>query len=107
MELQFEQINLLEVQENRTNAIASPKTLLDGTAKKSYSAGESSYRATLLERLGQLYRSTMQKTSRPLTRSARPACWNLPARGVTRSRSSTRTARLRTWTAPSARPMRC
>jgi tetratricopeptide (TPR) repeat protein len=60
MELQFEQINLLEVQGKSSDAIASLKTLLDGTAKKSYSTGESSYRATLLERLGQLYRGTTQ-----------------------------------------------
>jgi tetratricopeptide (TPR) repeat protein len=60
MEMQFEQINLLEAQGKSSDAIAALKTLLDQTAKKSYSTGESSYRATLLERLGQLYRTNLQ-----------------------------------------------
>ena len=60
MEAQFEQINLLEAQGKSSQAIAALKTLLDQTAKKSYSTGESSYRATLLERLGQLYRTNLQ-----------------------------------------------
>ena len=60
MELQFEQINLLESEGKTTEAIAALKSMLDQTAKKTYSTGESSYRATLLERLGQLYRGASQ-----------------------------------------------
>jgi tetratricopeptide (TPR) repeat protein len=60
MELQFEQINLLESEGKTNDAIAALKSMLDQTAKKTYSTGESSYRATLLERLGQLYRGNSQ-----------------------------------------------
>ncbi len=60
METQFEQINLLEAEGKSGEAITALKTLLDQTAKRSYSTGESSYRATLLERLGQLYRTNLQ-----------------------------------------------
>jgi tetratricopeptide (TPR) repeat protein len=60
MELQFEQINLLESEGKTNDAISALKSMLDQTAKKTYSTGESSYRATLLERLGQLYRGNSQ-----------------------------------------------
>ena len=60
MEILYEQVNLLDSQGKTPEAIASLKGVLDKTARRTYSKGEASNRATFLERLGQLYRSASQ-----------------------------------------------
>jgi tetratricopeptide (TPR) repeat protein len=60
LEIRYEEVNLLEAEGKNTEAIAALKALIDETAKKSYTASESSNRAMLLERLGILYRNNSQ-----------------------------------------------
>ncbi|HEY1496551.1 MAG TPA: tetratricopeptide repeat protein [Candidatus Solibacter sp.] len=62
MEVRYEEVRLLEAQSKYTEAITLLKTLVDETNKAKYSAGESAARATLLEELASLYRSTNQYT---------------------------------------------
>ncbi len=62
MEVRYEEVRLLEAQSKYTEAITLLKTLVDETNKAKYSAGESAARATLLEELASLYRSTSQYT---------------------------------------------
>jgi tetratricopeptide (TPR) repeat protein len=60
LEIRYEDVNLLEAEGKAPDAIAALKALLDETAKKTYTAAESSNRAMLLERLGILYRGNSQ-----------------------------------------------
>jgi tetratricopeptide (TPR) repeat protein len=62
MEVRYEEVRLLEAQSKYTEAITMLKGLVDETSKAKYSAGESAARATLLEELASLYRSTNQYT---------------------------------------------
>ena len=62
MEVRYEEVRLLEAQSKYTEAITLLKGLVEETNKPKYSAGESAARATLLEELGSLYRSTNQYT---------------------------------------------
>jgi tetratricopeptide (TPR) repeat protein len=62
MEVRYEEVRLLEAQTKYTEAIALLKTLIDETNKPKLSAGESAARATLLEELASMYRSTSQYT---------------------------------------------
>jgi tetratricopeptide (TPR) repeat protein len=60
LDVRTDEINLLEAEGKTSEAIAALKTLLDETARKSYSAADAANRALLLERLGTLYRSAGQ-----------------------------------------------
>lgn len=60
MEVRYDEVNLCEAEGNSALAIATLKTLIDDTARKTYSAGEAANRAMLLERLGSLYRASGQ-----------------------------------------------
>ena len=60
LEVQYNEVNILESEGKNTEAIAALKDLLINTAKRSYSAGEKSNRALLLERLGLMHRSSEQ-----------------------------------------------
>jgi len=60
MEVQYNEVNILEAEGKTAEAITALKDLLISSAKRSYSSGEKSNRALLLERLGLMYRSTEQ-----------------------------------------------
>ena len=60
LEYQYNDVNLLDAEGKTPAAIDVMKRMLEGTEKKTYTAGEKSNRATLLERLGFLYRSNEQ-----------------------------------------------
>lgn len=60
VELRYEDVNLLEAEGKTAEAITALKSILDDTAKKTYTASESSNRAMFLERLGILYRGAAQ-----------------------------------------------
>lgn len=60
LEIQFNEVSLLEAEGKIPDAIKALKTMLDSTAKKNYGVSERDNRATLLERLGALYRSIEQ-----------------------------------------------
>ncbi|HEY1341437.1 MAG TPA: tetratricopeptide repeat protein [Bryobacteraceae bacterium] len=60
MEVRYEEVNLLEAENKTSEAIAALKSLIDETAKRSYSPPEAANRAMLLERLGVLYRANEQ-----------------------------------------------
>ena len=59
-DVRYNEVSLLEAEGKTTEAIAELKTILDGTTKKTYNAGERQYRSTLLEKLGLLYRNSEQ-----------------------------------------------
>jgi tetratricopeptide (TPR) repeat protein len=59
-DIQLNEVLLLEDQGKTAEAIASLKSLLDNTARRSYAPGEREYRAKLLEQLGVLYRTNEQ-----------------------------------------------
>jgi len=58
--VRYEEVNLLESQGKTAEAITALKSLVDDTARRTYSAAESRNRAMLLGRLGGLYRKTEQ-----------------------------------------------
>ncbi len=60
LEIRYNDVNLLEAEGKTNEAIALMKTILDTTAKKSYSTAERGNRVVLLERLGSMYRSNEQ-----------------------------------------------
>ncbi len=62
IEVRYNDVNLLEAEGKSPEAIAALKQILDGTAKKTYSAPESANRVLLVERLGLLYRANEQFT---------------------------------------------
>jgi tetratricopeptide (TPR) repeat protein len=57
LEIRFNEVNLLEAEGKVPEAIATLRSLLDATAKRTYSLPEKSNRAALLERLGIMCRS--------------------------------------------------
>ena len=59
-DVRYNEVSLLEAEGKIPEAIAELKTILEGTTKKTYNAGERQYRSTLLEKLGLLYRSSEQ-----------------------------------------------
>jgi tetratricopeptide (TPR) repeat protein len=59
-EYQYNDVNLLDAEGKAPEAIKVLKQMIDGTEKKTYTAGEKNTRATLLERLGFLYRGNEQ-----------------------------------------------
>jgi tetratricopeptide (TPR) repeat protein len=60
IEVRFDEVNLLESEGKNEQAIVLLKSILDDTAKKSYSVSERNNRAMLLERLGVLHRNVSQ-----------------------------------------------
>src|SRR5207249_3350558 len=60
IEVRYDEVNLLEAEGKMDEAITTLKSIVDDTARKTYSAGEASNRAMLLERLGLLYRNSGQ-----------------------------------------------
>jgi len=62
LEVQYNEVNILEAEGKTAEAIAALKELLAGTVKRTYSSGEKSNRALLLERLGLMYRGADQFT---------------------------------------------
>jgi tetratricopeptide (TPR) repeat protein len=60
LEVQYNEVNILEAEGKPAEATTALKDLLAGTAKRTYSSGEKSNRALLLERLGLMYRSAEQ-----------------------------------------------
>ena len=56
LEVRYEEVNLLDEEGKTDAAIAALKSMINDTAAKSYSDDEKRSRATLLERLGLLYR---------------------------------------------------
>jgi tetratricopeptide (TPR) repeat protein len=60
LEILYNDVILLEAEGKNPEALKTLKSVLDSTAKKSYSASERTNRAALLERLGFLYRSVEQ-----------------------------------------------
>ena len=56
----YEEVNLLEAEGKSDAAIAKLKGMLDDGARRSYSPAQSSSRATMLKRLGFLYRNSGQ-----------------------------------------------
>ncbi|HUP02381.1 MAG TPA: tetratricopeptide repeat protein [Bryobacteraceae bacterium] len=60
VDVEVEDVTLLDAEGRTGEAIAQLKTLLDRSARSSYSAPLAAVRATLLERLGMLYRGTEQ-----------------------------------------------
>jgi tetratricopeptide (TPR) repeat protein len=63
LEIQYNDVSLLEAEGKLPDAIKTLKGILDSAAKKSYNASEKANRATLLDKLGYLYRSTEQYTA--------------------------------------------
>ncbi len=57
LEVQYNEINILEAEGKTNEAIAALKDLVNATTKRSYSSGEKSNRALLLERLGLMQRN--------------------------------------------------
>jgi tetratricopeptide (TPR) repeat protein len=62
MDLIYEDVNLLEAEGKNDDAITEMKSLIDSTARRTYTAAQSANRAQLLERLGTLYRGASQYT---------------------------------------------
>jgi tetratricopeptide (TPR) repeat protein len=62
VDVRFEEVRLLEAENKYTEAIGILKSILDETAKKTYSANESAVRSKLLDELGTLQRSAGQYT---------------------------------------------
>lgn len=62
LEVRYEEVRLLEAQSKYPEAITQLKGLVEETNKAKYTAGESAARATLLEELASLYRSSGQFT---------------------------------------------
>jgi tetratricopeptide (TPR) repeat protein len=60
LEILYNDVILLEAEGKNVEALKTLKSVLDSTAKKSYSAAERTNRSALLERLGFLYRSVEQ-----------------------------------------------
>ena len=60
LEVRYYEVDLLEREGHADKAIETLKTLLKDTQRGTYSEGEKSTRVNLLERLGELYRSTNQ-----------------------------------------------
>ncbi len=60
LEILYNDVILLEAEGKNVEALKTLKSVLDATAKKSYSASERTNRSALLERLGFLYRSVEQ-----------------------------------------------
>lgn len=56
LEVQYNEVNILEAEGKQAQAITVLKDLVIATAKRSYSSGEKTNRALLLERLGLMYR---------------------------------------------------
>ena len=62
LEVRYEEVKLLEAESKYPEAITALKAIIDETAKKNYSAGESASRSKLLDELGILYRSAGKYT---------------------------------------------
>jgi tetratricopeptide (TPR) repeat protein len=60
LEVLFNEVGILEAEGKPAEAIAALKSVVDSTARRSYSTGEKANRAILLERLGLMYRSNEQ-----------------------------------------------
>jgi tetratricopeptide (TPR) repeat protein len=60
LDVRIDEINLLEAEGKGNEAIAALKGLLDETARRNYSDADAANRATLLDRLGVLYRGAGQ-----------------------------------------------
>ncbi len=60
LEIRYNEVNLLDAEGKYPEAIAALKTILDSTAKRSYTTSEQNNRAILTERLGLLYRASGQ-----------------------------------------------
>lgn len=60
LEVRYDEVNLLESEGKTEQAITMLKSIVDDTAKKSYSVAERNNRVMLLERLGVLYRTAGQ-----------------------------------------------
>ncbi|MBM3727666.1 MAG: tetratricopeptide repeat protein [Acidobacteria bacterium] len=60
IEIRYNEVNLLEAQGKPGEAVSLLKSIVDDTARMSYSQGERSNRVVLLERLGVLYRQNDQ-----------------------------------------------
>jgi tetratricopeptide (TPR) repeat protein len=62
VDVRYDEVNLLEAEGNTREAITALKALVADTARKSYSASDSSNRVMFLERLGILYRNGNEYT---------------------------------------------
>lgn len=62
LEILYNEVGIFEAEGKTAEAIQALKGVVEQTAKRSYSAGEKSNRAMLLERLGLLYRQNDQYT---------------------------------------------
>lgn len=62
IEILFNEVRLLESEGKSAEAIQALKSVVDSTAKRSYSTPEKNNRAALLETLGQMYRANEQHT---------------------------------------------
>jgi len=60
LEAKYNQIGLLDAQGKTQEALASMKSLVESTAKRTYSAGEKSNRIVLIERFAAMYRQAEQ-----------------------------------------------
>ena len=60
LEIRYNDVNLLEAEGKTDEAIALLKSIVDSTAKKTYSTAERGNRIVLLERLGGMYRANNQ-----------------------------------------------
>lgn len=60
LEVGYEEVNLLEAEGKNDEAITQLKALLEDTSRKTYSAAQVKNRVALLNRLGQLYRTSGQ-----------------------------------------------
>jgi tetratricopeptide (TPR) repeat protein len=60
MDVAYEEVNLLEAEGKSDQAILQLKKLVDDTSRRTYNPAQSGYRASLLRRLGLLYRNSGQ-----------------------------------------------
>ncbi|MFN7925616.1 MAG: tetratricopeptide repeat protein [Bryobacteraceae bacterium] len=60
LDVLYNEVGILEAENKIPEAIQTLKTVVDGTARRSYSANERGTRSMLLERLGLLYRANEQ-----------------------------------------------
>ncbi len=60
LEIRYNEVNLLDAEGKYPEAVTALKTILDSTAKRTYTASEQNNRAILMERLGLLYRASAQ-----------------------------------------------
>jgi tetratricopeptide (TPR) repeat protein len=60
LEITYNEVGIFQAEGKMTEAVAALKTVVDATARKAYSASEKQNRASLLERLGFLYRLNEQ-----------------------------------------------